>query len=346
MAPTPRDKGWHDSQVTEFIDQMSSAGGDYRRLVERLPAIIYTSELGEHGRWRYVSPQVEEILGYSPKEWTANPELWAQLLHPDDRDRALSQETRKTLGERNPPPVDYRMVKPGGEVVWILDEAVLEEDDNGVPVWHGVLYDITERKIAEQELERSAAQQATVARLGERALRDGDPEALMQEVVSLMAEIDGVEASCVWEVDRDGRRLHLRAGLEGQVIGADRRVSAARNSHAGVALDSGLHVIVNDWSSEQRFTMPPALRVLGVRSSLAVIIDGKEHPFGLLDVHSTEPGSFTAPGRPLRPVLRQRARRRDRAPCRRPGAPPPSPARLADRAARTGSASSTPSPTR
>ena len=44
-----------------------------------------------------------------------------------------------------------------------------------MPVWHGVLYDITERKKVEQELQRAAAQQAAVARLGGRALKDGDP---------------------------------------------------------------------------------------------------------------------------------------------------------------------------
>ena len=176
MPNAPRDKGWPEEQVTEFLDQLSSAGEDYRRLVERLPAIIYAAEMGEHGRWRYVSPQVEEILGYTPEEWIADPGLWATLLHPDDRERALEQENRKTLGERNPPPVDYRMMTRDGDTVWILDEAVLEPDDSGVPVWHGVLYDITERKIAEQELQRAAAQQAAVARLGETALRDGDPE--------------------------------------------------------------------------------------------------------------------------------------------------------------------------
>ena len=178
-------------------------------------------------------------------------------------------------------------------MVWILDEAVLEEDDAGIPVWHGVLYDITERKNAEQELQRAAAQQATVARLGEMALRDGDPEALMAEAALLMTETDGVESACVWEVERDGRRLHLRAGLKGQLAGADQRVSAARDSHAGAAIDSGLHVIVDDWSSESRYSMPPALRVLGVRSSLAVVIKGKEGPFGVLDVHSTEQSRFT-----------------------------------------------------
>jgi len=289
------DRGWPKKQVNEFLDQLSSAGADYRRLVERLPAIIYTAELGEHGRWRYVSPQVEEILGYSPEDWIGDPELWARLLHPEDRERALEQETRKSLGDRTTPPVDYRMVTRSGDTVWILDEAVLEADEDGVPVWHGVLYDITERKMAEQELKRAAGQQATVARLGERALRDGDSDALMDEAVSLMTDNDGVDAACIWEIERDGRRLHLRAGLKGQVIGADDRVSAARNSHAGAAIESGLHVIVDDWSNEQRFSMPPALRMVGVRSSLAVVIEGKDEAFGVLDIHSTEASRFTPP---------------------------------------------------
>ena len=249
--------------------------------------------MGEHGRWRYVSPQVEKILGYSPEEWIANPDLWAKLLHPDDRERALEQESRKTLGTRNPPPVDYRMITRDGDTVWILDEAVLEEDEGGIPVWHGVLYDITERKNAEQELKRAAAQQATVARLGEMALRDGDSEPLMAAAAPLMTETDGVDSACVWEAGRDRRRLHLRAGLEGQLAGADQRVSAARDSHAGAAIESGLYVIVDDWSNESRYSMPPSLRVLGIRSSLAVVIKGKDGPFGVLDVHSTEPSRFT-----------------------------------------------------
>jgi diguanylate cyclase (GGDEF)-like protein/PAS domain S-box-containing protein len=283
---------WPEKRVEEFLDQISAGGEDYRRLVERLPAIVYASELGEHGRWRYVSPQVEEILGYTPEEWLADEALWARLLHPEDRERALSQETRKTMGNRNPPPVDYRMITRDGRTVWILDEAVLEPDEDGTPVWHGVLYDITERKLAEQDARRAAAQQAAVARLGGRALKDGDPGALMAEAVALMVDIDGVDGACIWEIGRDGRRLGLRAGLEDRIVGAA-RASAARDSHAGAALDSRLHVIVDDWSGERRFSMPPALRAIGVRSSLAVPIDGKQQPFGVLDVHSTEPNRFT-----------------------------------------------------
>jgi len=287
-------EGWSEERVTEFLDEISSAGDDYRRLVERLPAIVYSCEVGENGRWRYVSPQVEDILGYSPEEWMADPGLWGERLYPDDRDRVLAQEIRKAEQETaGGPPIDYRMLTRDGTVVWLLDEAMLEPDAQGTLVWHGVLYDITERKHVEQELRRAAAQQAAVARLGRYALQDGEPARLAKQAVPLMTEIDGVEAACVWEAGREGRRLHLRAGLEQGGDGTERRASAARDSHAGAALESGLHVIVDDWSSEKRFSMPPVLRVLGVRSSLAVPIAGKESPFGVLDIHSTEPSRFT-----------------------------------------------------
>jgi diguanylate cyclase (GGDEF)-like protein/PAS domain S-box-containing protein len=289
----PGDRNWPDHEVDEFLDQIAAGGQDYRRLVERLPVIVYAAELGEHGKWRYVSPQVEEILGYTAEEFKADPGLWARLLHPDDRLRALELEGKEYLGNRNTSPVEYRMRTRDDRVVWMLDEAVLEADESGVPVWHGVLYEISERKNAEDDLQRALSQQAVVAKLGERAMQNGDPESLMRAATLLIREIDGVHSACIWEVGRDGRRLNLRAGLEDEVVGAGRRVSAARDSHAGAALDSGAATIVSEWSGEKRFTMPPVLRAFGAASSLAVMIDGKDHPFGVLDVHATEPDRFT-----------------------------------------------------
>jgi len=290
----PVDRNWSEHEVKRFLDQLAAGGHDFRRLVERLPVIVYTAELGERGRWRYVSPQVEEILGYRPEDFVADPGLWASLLHPDDRQRALAQETEKHLGRRDTTPVEYRVHTREGRVVWIHDEAVLEADEDGIPVWHGVLYDVSERKQTEEELQRALSQQAVVARLGERAMQNSDPQELMEVAADLIGRVDGVHSACIWELARDGRRLNLRAGLEGKEVGAGRRVSASRDSHVGAALDSGTHAIVADWTQETRHTMPPVLRVFGAASSLAVVIDGKNRPFGVLDVHATEPHRFSA----------------------------------------------------
>jgi diguanylate cyclase (GGDEF)-like protein/PAS domain S-box-containing protein len=290
----PADRNWPDHEVQRFVDELATGGQDFRRLVERLPVIVYTAELGEHGCWRYVSPQVEEILGYTPEEFVRDPGLWARLLHPDDRDRALAMESEEHLGKRDSAPIAYRMHRRDGEVVWMQDEAVLEADEDGVPIWHGVLYDVSERKRAEGELQRSLAQQAVVARLGERALQNGDPQELMEVATELIQKVEGIHTACIWELDRDGRRLNLRAGLEEAAIGAGRRVSASRDSHAGAALDTGTHAVVADWEQETHHTMPPVLRAFGAASSLAVVIDGKNRPFGVLDVHAIERRRFSA----------------------------------------------------
>jgi diguanylate cyclase (GGDEF)-like protein/PAS domain S-box-containing protein len=292
--PAPADRNWADHEVKRFLDELAAGGQDFRRLVEQLPVIVYSAELGENGRWRYVSPQVEEILGYRPEDFIRDPGLWASLLHPEDRGRALEVETEELLGKRDVAPSEYRMYRRDGSIVWMHDEAILEPGEDGMPIWHGVLYDVSERKEAEDELQRALSQQAVVARLGERALQNGDPEELMQVATELIAKVAGVHSACIWELGRDGRRLNLRAGLEESVTGAGRRVSAARDSHAGAALDSGTHAIVSDWDQETRHTMPPVLRVFGAASSLAVVIDGKNRPFGVLDVHATEPHRFSA----------------------------------------------------
>jgi diguanylate cyclase (GGDEF)-like protein/PAS domain S-box-containing protein len=294
VADSSQNPSWsEDEQLGSFLDRLGGGKDDESgRLIDRLPVIVYASELGETGRWRYVSPQVEEILGFTPEEFLCDPGLWARQVHPDDRLHALAVESRDALGNRETAPVEYRMYTKSGRLVWMLDEAVLEPDGAGVPVWHGVLYDISERKTIEIDLQRALDQQAVVARLGGRALKNGDPEALMHDAVTLIGELDGVEAACIWEVGRDGRRLNLCAGLQDSRRGEGRRVSAGRESHAGAALDAGVAVIVPDWSGDDRFTMPPAIRALGAASSLAVMIDGKDRPFGVLDVHSREPGRF------------------------------------------------------
>ena len=56
----------------------------YRSLVEQVPAIVYIADFQGIRPFLYVSPQAEEILGYPPEEWVADPDLWNRLLHPDD----------------------------------------------------------------------------------------------------------------------------------------------------------------------------------------------------------------------------------------------------------------------
>jgi len=100
-------------------------------LLRRLPAIIYTADAGESGAWHHVSPQIESILGFTPAEWCADPDLWAGRLHPEDRERVIETESRILDGAPSPGVTEYRLVHRDGSIVWVRDHALLVEDDDG-----------------------------------------------------------------------------------------------------------------------------------------------------------------------------------------------------------------------
>jgi PAS domain S-box-containing protein len=142
----------------------------FKSLAERIPAVVYIEgEGGSDDAPIYISPQYQDLFGYTPEERQARPTLWRELLHPEDRERVLEAAARsyETGGFSD----DYRMIARDGRVVWVHDETVLIRGDAGEPLfWQGVMYDVSERKRAEQEL----AQALDLERKAVERLREAD----------------------------------------------------------------------------------------------------------------------------------------------------------------------------
>jgi diguanylate cyclase (GGDEF)-like protein/PAS domain S-box-containing protein len=128
----------------------------YRTLVEQLPLAVYIDRLDESSSKVYTSPQIEPMLGYSTEEWTSNPALFVELLHPDDRERVLAAHDRtRTTGE--PLRIEYRLNARDGRVVWVQDDArVIAGPQAGEPVLQGYLLDVTGRRETEDLLRHQA----------------------------------------------------------------------------------------------------------------------------------------------------------------------------------------------
>jgi PAS domain S-box-containing protein len=131
-------------------------GGDaFRSLAEGVPAILYIDAPDALSTNLYTSPQVEEILGYSPEEWIAKPSMWIELLHPQDRQR-VAREHEQTNRTGDPFNIEYRLIARDGRVVWFRDEAFMVRDAAGRPLfWRGVMLDISGQKETEDKLRRS-----------------------------------------------------------------------------------------------------------------------------------------------------------------------------------------------
>jgi PAS domain S-box-containing protein len=132
--------------VVDLTEQKRAeeAEEQYRRLLEQLPLAAYVNDIEPRHRARYVTPRIEEITGYGPDEFLAQPELGDKLIHPDEiqeidaREEAARREGRVFEHE-------YRIIRADGMVRWVLDRMETVFDDEGAPLYEqGFLVDVTE----------------------------------------------------------------------------------------------------------------------------------------------------------------------------------------------------------
>jgi diguanylate cyclase (GGDEF)-like protein/PAS domain S-box-containing protein len=139
----------------EAEDKLREAEERYRTLVEHIPAVTYIDRIDGVNSAVYISPQVEEMLGYTPENWREDSEFLWKILHPDDEERILA-EARRTNETGDPFGEEYRVISKSGHVVWVRDEAGLVKDREGTPIfWLGVVHDISERRRVEAALKES-----------------------------------------------------------------------------------------------------------------------------------------------------------------------------------------------
>jgi diguanylate cyclase (GGDEF)-like protein/PAS domain S-box-containing protein len=183
-------------------DAMRLAETRYRTLVEQLPLAVYIDRVDAASSNVYTSPQIERMLGYTPEEWAADPSLFVELLHAEDRERVLAAHER-THATGDPLHADYRLYARDGRVVWVHDEArIITDPHTGEPVLQGYLLDITARMHAEEQLRHQAFHDPLTG-LANRALftdrvqhalvvRSGDAAVLFLDLDDFKAINDGL----------------------------------------------------------------------------------------------------------------------------------------------------------
>lgn len=229
------------TQVASAIERkqaeqaLREAETKYRTLVEQIPnAVTYIDSADPSIGTYYVSPQIENMVGFPPEEWIANPRAWHDHIHPEDHERILAadrhhDETGEPFGQ------EYRMIAKDGGEVWVHDAAIMLRDEAGVPQYsHGIMVDISEHKSAEQELNRrvaelSALYKTTLDIINVRNLSDLLDKILMRSVdllggssgVLYLCDPESEQAQCVvsYKTSKDytGTVLKYGEGAAGAV---------------------------------------------------------------------------------------------------------------------------------
>jgi len=262
---------------------------EYRLLAETATDLVCRCDL--EGRYLYVSPSVEALLGYRPEELLGT--LAADIVHPDDLDRARGQmaDVLRAPGVFS---VDCRMRRRDGAYVWVESTArTVAGPDGAMREIRSASRDITQRLQAAEELRRRLAQQSVVARLGERALGETDLDALIAEACALVAATLGVDL--VFALEHLGRgRMQVRAGVgpwRDGFVGSQFEMRSFAAPGGPERYQRG-PVVMPDLPGMPEWRAQP-LRDHGVVSSANVVIGIREAPVGVLGAHSREPRTFT-----------------------------------------------------
>jgi diguanylate cyclase (GGDEF)-like protein len=149
-----------------------------------------------------------------------------------------------------------------------------------------VVRDITERTNAERQLAQHARQQECVARLGQFALRERDPQLLLNHTLAAVAQTLELEFCVVLALRHTGQVdvVASRGFLEVPI--RDWGIANDPASQAGYVLSRSEPVVVDELRTDTRFRQSQLLLDHGVVSSMSVLIEGRERPFGVLSAHS------------------------------------------------------------
>jgi two-component system sensor kinase FixL len=125
-------------------DRFVAAEARFQALVEQIPAVTFSASFASGLKELYISPQIEEVMGYTQEEWLDSPVLWYERLHPDDKPR-WNREFGRTVAFGSDFKAVYRFLSKDGRVIWLHGEARIVRDAAHKPLWlQGVGFDVTE----------------------------------------------------------------------------------------------------------------------------------------------------------------------------------------------------------
>jgi PAS domain S-box-containing protein len=286
-------------------EELETIERKHRDLAGALPLATWHYSSGNRGETLFVSRQIETMLGYSPAEWAAEPDLFSRLLHPEDRDRVLA--VIEHAGEnRTPIRTEYRLLARDGRVVWIREEGSTVRNPDGEPLYaQSFLVDISERKSADEERDRLlAAERAATSETLERQrrldlLREAteiassslDYKSAVQQVAELV--VRDLADWCVVDASEEGAPLQRLAVARAEP--AKGRVGVA----PGDEPEEAVQAVVQ--SGEPRVVPPLGESAKGddlqgflggveARSLISVPLRARTRPFGAITIARTGPG--------------------------------------------------------
>jgi PAS domain S-box-containing protein len=192
------------SDRKKIEEALRQSQGQLNSILDSLEDVVW-SVSARTGILLYYSANTEALYGRPVSEFFNDLTLWFKVVHPEDRKRVVTacQKLRQT-GSQD---VEYRILRPNGDIRWVRDRARLICDAEGNPLRiDTIITDFTERKQAEVALERQLQKELLLKQITEEIRQSLDTQQIFQTTATQIGRAFKV-SRCMIATDIDVARI-------------------------------------------------------------------------------------------------------------------------------------------
>ncbi|RYD76566.1 MAG: PAS domain S-box protein, partial [Sphingobacteriales bacterium] len=227
--------------TTTDIHEQKQTEEKFKFFSDLMPQLIWATD--KNGYHIYFNQRWVDYTGYTVEQ-SQGTEMWNNLLHPDDKERA-SQRWEYSLQSGNPYEIEYRFLGKDGTYRWFLGRAIPLKDEEGkILQWYGTCTDIEDQKSKEASLRLlSDINEAT------RELRD--PVKIMGIISKILCEYMQASRCAYAEVEVDENTFTIVQDWSVNVPSSEGRYPlSAFGPRAAAGQRAGKTLVINNVDAE------------------------------------------------------------------------------------------------
>ncbi|HSV26856.1 MAG TPA: MASE3 domain-containing protein, partial [Sedimentisphaerales bacterium] len=278
-------------------DELSESEGKLRTLISHVPGAVYRSTFTGSRAMEFISGMIEEISGYPPEDFiNRSVRSFVSTIHPADVEM-VQNCLNNAIAQRGHYDIEYRIIASSGRTKWVRDIGRYTEDVSGASfMLDGTIFDVTERRLADEQLQES--RRLLELKVAERtaALLHAN-----QQLEAQIAERRKLERqllrSAEQEQQRIGQELHdglgqELAGLAFMVGALARRLSGVRpqETKALNEIIELVHKAINEVRGVSKGLYPVEVRSGGLPSALRELAANTRKLFGVSCTFAADEG--------------------------------------------------------
>jgi PAS domain S-box-containing protein len=242
--------------------------------------------LDNHVTW---SPELYRLVGVEEGQIEPSVETWMSLIHPEDRERAFA-DARAAIAKGDLLENEFRLVRPNGEVIWLLSRGRVFRDAMGRPVrLLGLNADLTVQKRVEQRI-------AFLLKLDDSLRPLIDPAEITAMAARLLGEHLGVNRCAYADVEADETTFNITGDYTRAVPSLVGRYTTAQfGQHYAELCRRGITYVVEDAEQDDRLAeVLDAYRVAQIQAVVAVPLHKAGRLVAGMAVHQATPRKWLA----------------------------------------------------